>query len=396
MRLKNLHFSEPDIGEEEFKQVKAVMESGWLTTGPVTRKFEEEFASAVGAQFAVAVNSCTASLHLVIDAIGLKCGDEVITTPYTFAATAEVLHYLGIKPVFVDIDQETLTIDPELVEEAISRRTRLILPVHIGGLAPDLDPIYEIAANNGIGVVEDAAHGFPSEYKGRQVGSTPKQMSNLPHSTCFSFYSTKTITTAGEGGMICTDSKEIAEICRLKSLHGIARNAWHRRDHKKPWEYDISCIGYKYNMTDLTAAFGLAQIKKAERMRERRSEIAARYSQVFQEFDEIKVPFCSSEYIHSWHLYMLRLNLEMLSISRAEFIEELNERKIGTSVHFIPLHLHSFYQKTYNFDPQDFPVSNGEYQREVSLPIYSRMSSADVEDVIEAVSDVIAKFRKKR
>lgn len=396
MRSNFLNFSEPDIGREELEQVKNAMDSGWLTTGPKVKLFEEKFASAVDARFTVAVNSCTASLHLALDSIGLKCGDEAITTPYTFAATAEVLHYLGVKPVFVDIDQRSLTIDPNLIESAITERTRAIIPVHIGGLPPDLDPIYELASRYNLGVVEDSAHGFPSEYKGRKVGSSSDRLAVLPHFTCFSFYTTKTITTAGEGGMICTDNKKLAEQCRIKSLHGIVRNAWERHTSRKPWEYDISCIGYKYNMPDISAAFGLAQMEKSEQMRERRCEIAGRYSQAFQEIDELEIPFCPPDYKHTWHLYMLRLNLEMLSISRSEFIEEMGKRGIGASVHFIPLHIHSYYRKTYQFTPQDFPASYSEYQREVSLPIYSRMSSSDVEDVIEAVVDVIARYRKSR
>jgi perosamine synthetase len=380
-RATFLPFAAPDIGPEELEAVREVLESGWVTTGPKTKQFEAEFAKAVGAKHAIALNSCTAALHLALEAIGLRADDEVITSPYTFAATAEVIRYFGAKPVLVDVDAETFNIRPELVETAITGRTRAVIPIHMAGRAADMDPLLAICRARGIAVIEDAAHSFPTTYKGRMIGS-------FGDVTCFSFYATKTITT-GEGGMICTDNDEWADRCRIMSLHGISRDAWKRYTAEGNWYYEIVAPGFKYNLTDIASALGVAQLHKAEAMSARRRAIAMRYNEAFGKLDSLQVPV-EGEDVHAWHLYMLRLHPDRLSIDRGRFIEELRARNIGTSVHFIPLHVHPYYRELYGYLPEDFPVAYAEYLREISLPIYTKMTDEDVEYVIHAVTDIAA------
>lgn len=387
-----LPFALPDIEEEEIRKVIEVLRSGWLTTGPKVKEFEEKFAQVVGSRYAVAVNSCTAALHLALEAIGLKEEDEVITTPYTFAATAEVVRYFKAKPVFVDICPDDFNIDPEKIESAITNRTKAIIPVHIAGLPADLEVIADIASKYNLAVIEDAAHAFPSKYKGLLIGSPHLYKERgIKHAICFSFYATKTITT-GEGGMLCTDDDEIAERCRIMRLHGISKDAWKRYTAEGSWYYEIIAPGYKYNMTDIAAAMGIVQLTKAEHMRKRRKEIADHYNRAFKDIPQLQIPYDNPEHQHAWHLYMLRLNLEQLRIDRTQFIEEMKKRGIGTSVHFIPLHIHPYYRETFGYRPEDFPVAYREYLREVSLPIYSKMSNQDVDRVINAVVDIVKKY----
>jgi dTDP-4-amino-4,6-dideoxygalactose transaminase len=385
-RSSFMPFAQPDIGEAELDAIRSALESGWITTGPKTREFEGRFAETVGARYAVAVNSCTAAMHIALEAIGLRRGQEVITTPYTFAATAEVIRYFDAKPVFVDVDPVTLNIDARLINKAITRRTSAIIPVHMAGYPADLDSINAVAREHDLPVIEDAAHAFPSKYKGRMVGS-------ISQITCFSFYATKTITT-GEGGMICTEDESWAERFRIMSLHGISKDAWKRYSAEGTWFYEIIAPGYKYNMTDIAAAMGLVQLGKAERMLHRRMEIARQYHQAFSSMQELQIPHDDPVAQHAWHLYMLRLNLDRLRISRAEFMDQMKARNIGASVHFIPLHTHPYYMIKYGYVPSDFPVAYREYLREVSLPIYSRMSDNDVANVIQAVSDIVHNARR--
>lgn len=383
-----LPFAACDTGEAELAEIADTLRTGWLTTGPKTRMFEAEFASWVGAKYAVAVNSCTAALHLALTAIHLQQDDEVITTPYTFAATAEVVRYFGARPVFVDVDPRTFNIRPDLVREAITGRTKAIIPVHMAGLPAEMDTILKIAQSRNLAVIEDAAHAFTATYNGRNIGS-------LSDFTCFSFYATKTMTT-GEGGMICTDNGKWADECRSMALHGISRDAWNRYTREGSWYYEITAPGYKYNLTDLASSLGLVQLQKAGRMRARRQMIAEQYDSVFKTLRELQTPFDDSRCTHAWHLYMLRLNLDQLQIDRSQFIAELGRRNIGTSVHFIPLHIHPYYRQTYGFEPEDFPVAYSEYMREISLPIYSKMTDEDVMAVIEAVRDVVRCYRIRK
>lgn len=406
-RASFLPFALPDIDCTEYELIRQTLDSGWITTGPITRRFEAEFAAAVGARHAVAVNSCTAAMHLALEAVGLQRGDEVITTPYTFAATAEVVRYFDAKPVLVDICAEDFNLNPAHIRAAITPRTKAIIPVHIAGLAADLEAIYTLAERHNLAVIEDAAHSFPTLHKGRTIGM-PLIGRTLRHAVCFSFYATKTITT-GEGGMIVTDDDQIAERCRIMALHGISKDAWKRYTAEGSWYYEIIAPGYKYNMTDVAAAMGLAQLAKAERMAERRRAIAQAYNAAFADLPQMQTPLdpeqqrpaacqgcnCSPTKMqcsHAWHLYMLRLHLDRLTIDRARFITELKQRNIGASVHFIPLHLHPYYRETYGYRPNDYPVAYGEYLREVSLPIYSKMSDQDVQDVIDAVLDIVEHY----
>jgi dTDP-4-amino-4,6-dideoxygalactose transaminase len=380
-----LPFALPDVDESELAEVREALLSGWLTTGPKTRQFEAEFAKAVDARYATAVNSCTAALHLALEAVGVQAGDEIITTPYTFAATSEVIRYFDARPVFVDVDPVTLNMNPDLVQSAITKRTKAVLPVDIAGLPADIPQIMTVAGSHGLKVIEDAAHAFPCRHDGAMVGS-------LSDITCFSFYATKTITT-GEGGMICTNNEAWAERCRIMSLHGISKDAWKRYTAEGSWYYEIMAPGYKYNMTDLAAGIGLAQLRKAYTMLERRAAIAEKYTQAFEGLPELQLPVDSDDHSHAWHLYMLRLNLDRLQIDRRQFIEELKKRQIGVSVHFIPLHIHPYYRETFGYKPEDFPIAYAEYMREISLPIYSKMSDQDVDDVIAAVTDIVEQYR---
>ncbi|MFN8486165.1 MAG: DegT/DnrJ/EryC1/StrS family aminotransferase [Caldilineaceae bacterium] len=385
-----LPFALPDTDEAEIEAVTSTIRSGWVTTGPRTQQFEREFAQHVGAKHAIAVNSCTAALHLALEAIGVGSEDEVITTPYTFAATTEVIRYFGAKPVLVDICAHDFNLNPALLEAAITARTRAIIPVHIAGLPADLTAIQAIAARHGLAVIEDAAHAFPAQAQGCMIGSaTPGH----PSFVCFSFYATKTLTT-GEGGMICTSDDQVAERCRMMALHGISKDAWKRYTAEGSWYYEIVAPGYKYNMTDIAASMGLVQLRKAESMWQRRCVIAARYNEAFGAVPELQIPYDRPDAQHAWHLYMLRLQPERLSIDRAQFIEKLKQQNIGTSVHFIPLHLHPYYRETYGYTSTAFPIAYREYQREISLPIYSKMSDDDVEDVIRTVLGVIESCKK--
>jgi dTDP-4-amino-4,6-dideoxygalactose transaminase len=384
MRERFLPFALPETDEAEVHAVAEVIRSGWLTTGAQVRAFEAAFAERVGARHAIAVNSCTAALHLSLEAIGISPGDRVVTTPYTFAATAEVILYLGAQPRFVDVCPDTLNLDPRQVAVVLEReRVAAIVPVHIAGEPCDLGALRAVAGD--VPIIEDAAHALPSRIGDRMIGS-------ISQLTCFSFYATKTLST-GEGGMITTDDDALADRCRIMSLHGISRDAWKRYTAEGSWRYEIIAPGFKYNLTDIAAALGLVQLGKLDLMWRRRVEIAGRYDAAFAGRSELQLPARSATNQHAWHLYMLRLDNERLRGGRDQFVDELRRRNIGTSVHFIPLHLHPYYRDTYHYAPTDFPVANHEFLREVSLPIYSRMSERDVDDVIAAVLECVDTLR---
>jgi dTDP-4-amino-4,6-dideoxygalactose transaminase len=379
-----LPFALPDTDETELQQVAEALQNGWLTTGPKTKQFEKEFADRVNTKHAIALNSCTAAMHLALEAIGLQPGDEVITSPYTFAATAEVIRYFDATPVFVDINPGCLNINPHAIEAAITPRTKAIIPIHIAGLPADLDPIADIARKHNLAIIEDAAHAFPCHYKKRQIGTA---LPGLKHFICYSFYATKTITT-GEGGMLCTDNDDYADRCRIMALHGISRDAWKRYTAEGTWYYEIIAPGYKYNLTDIASGLGIAQLAKADRMWQRRHDIAHQYHQAFKNHPAFQLPVDRPDCQHAWHLYIIRLNLNNLTIDRAQFYDQLKQRNIGTSVHFIPLHIHPYYRDKYSYQPQDYPIAYNEYNRALSLPIYSKMTDTDVIDVINAVLDI--------
>lgn len=370
-------FHKPCIGEEEIAGVVDTLRSGWLTMGPKTIRFEEEFARYIGSPHAVAVNSGTAALHLALKAIGLQRNDEVIIPTTTFTATGEVICYFDAKPVLVDVDRATHNIDPEAIEKAVTPRTKGILPVHFAGQPCDMDRILEIAKNHRLFVIEDAAHALPAFYKNRKIGT-------ISPMSCFSFYSTKTVA-AGEGGMITTENQDWAERTRILRLHGISKDAWKRYSKGGSWYYEVLEPGYKYNMTDLQAALGLAQLKKAEWLWEDRRRIAQKYTEAFGRLEEIIPPWVKSDRETAWHLYVVKLNLEALRIDRNTFSERLRERGIETSVHFIPLHRHPFYRNTFGYQAKDFPNAEWLFERCLSLPIYPGMTDQEMTFVIENV-----------
>lgn len=397
MRDTFLPFSPPLIGEEEIAEVVDTLRSDWITTGPKVRRFEEEFAEYVGAPAALGLNSCTAALHTALAALGIGAGDAVITTPMTFVSSVHVIEHTGARPVLADVEPDTLNIDPRRVAEAIGAsrakglRVKALLPVHLYGHPCDMNPLMELAREYGLAVVEDAAHALPAAHEGRRVGSFAG-LFDVPVMTCFSFYATKNLTTA-EGGML-TGPKELIDESRVWSLHGMSRDAWNRYGEKGSWFYEVVRPGFKYNLTDIAAALGLQQLRKLDAFQTRRREIARRYTEAFSQFEELTAPASRSGVEHAWHLYVLRLNPARLKITREQFIEEMRERRIGTSVHFIPVHTHPYYRDRYGFRPEEFAVAHSEFSRIVSLPLNPRMSDGDVSDVIEAVSDVVEKFRR--
>lgn len=395
MREQFLPFSPPAIGEEEIAEVTDTLRSGWITTGPKTRRFEQEFAAGVGADDALALNSCTSALHLALAALGVGKGDVVATTPLTFCSTVHVIEQVGATPLLVDVSADTLNIDADqlaerLIDPSVAPlgRPRAVIPVHFAGHPCDLDAIDRVAATHGLAVIEDAAHAFPAHYRGRPIGQVPA--SGRAHAVCFSFYATKNLTT-GEGGML-TATPELLEESRTLSLHGMSRDAWGRYDKSAAWYYQVVRPGYKYNMTDIQAAIGLQQLKKMPAFQARREAVAATYTEAFQEMPELQVPAVEARVHPAWHLYVLRLNLEQIAIDRDTFIKELAARNIGTSVHFIPIHVLDWYRDRYGFRPTDFPVAQREYERSVSLPIHPRMTDTDVADVVEAVKDTISEY----
>lgn len=384
-RAEFLPFAKPLIGDDEIAAVVDTLRSGWLTMGPRTREFEQAFADFLGVPHAVAVNSGTAALHLGLEAVAGAPGGEVITSTYTFTATAAVACHLGLQPVLVDVQPDDLTLDPERLEAAITPRTRAILPVHIAGQPCAMDAITEIARLHDLPIIEDAAHALPTRYHGQRIGT-------IGNATAFSFYATKNMTT-GEGGMLTTADPAVAERVRMMRLHGLSHDAWKRHSAEGAWHYDVIAPGFKSNMTDLAAAIGLCQLAKVEAMARRRAEIAARYSVAFAAHGVFETPWINPDGEHAWHLYLLRLRLDETALDRATFIKQLTTRNIGTSVHFIPLHLHPYYRVAGSYAPSDFPVAYGEYQRVISLPIYAAMTDEDIDDVITAVLDVAAMTR---
>lgn len=386
MRSRFLPFSEPLLGEEEIDSVVDCLRSGWLTSGVKVKEFERDFAAYVGCEHALAVNSCTAALHVALEAVGVGPGDEVITSPMTFTATAAVVEHLGARPVLVDCERSTLNLDPSQIEARITPRTRAILPVHFGGQACEMDAILAIARAHGLPVVEDAAHALPTRYRGRMIGT-------LGDVTCFSFYATKTVTT-GEGGMAVTDRADLAERMRLMHLHGMSRDAWKRYTQNGSWSYEILAPGYKYNLTDIAASIGIHQLRRAGAFHVRRRRIAELYNAAFSGLRGVEVPEVRDEDGHAWHLYVLRLVPEALTIGRDDFIARLVAMNIGVSVHFIPLHLHPYYRDKYGFAPTDFPNAYEAFQRILSLPIYPKMTDEDVQDVIDAVRSLVEEHQR--
>jgi perosamine synthetase len=381
-----LLFHKPFISDDEINEMVDTLKSGWLSMGPKTIKFEEGFTSYIGCKKSVAVSSWTAAGHLTLEAFRLKQGDEVIVPTMTFPATAEIVCYFGAKPVIVDVDEKTLNISLEAIEKAITPRTKAIIPVHYGGQPCDLDEINEIAKKYNLKVLEDAAHSLPATYKGKKIGT-------ISDVTCFSFYATKTLST-GEGGMICTEDEEIAERCAIMRMHGINRNAWKRYSESGSWYYEVVAPGYKYNFTDLQASLGIPQLKKVDEMWDARKSIAKRYTEALKDLDLITLHTIKEDRESSWHLYPVRLNLEMLSKNRAQIIDEMKKNNVGVGVHFMPVHQHLYYTETFNLDDKDYPVASAAFPRLMSLPIYPGMTDKSVEKVISVLTDTLKQFRR--
>ena len=379
-------FHRAAIGEEEIAEVVETLRSGWLTTGPKVERFQREFAAAVSARHAVALNSATAALHLALEAVGVKPGDEVVIPAYTFTATGEVVTYLGARPVLADCRADTLNLDASTIEARLTSRTKAIVPVHIAGQTCDMEPILEMARSRGLAVVEDAAHAFPATYKGRPVGT-------IGDVTAFSFYATKTITT-GEGGMVTTERDDYAARIKLMSLHGMSGDAWNRYSARGRWAYEVVDFGFKYNMTDIAAALGLAQLKRMSVFQQRREAIARRYSDAFGQLDTCLVPRDVGLGLHAWHLYILEVNPAALSVGRNEVVERLREKGVSTSVHFIPLNLHPVYQRTFGYAAGQFPTAEAVFSRACSLPIFPAMTDAEVDHVIDVVRATLREARR--
>jgi dTDP-4-amino-4,6-dideoxygalactose transaminase len=386
-REKFLPFALPSIGEEEIAEVVDSLRSGWVTTGPKVKRFEADFSEYVGSRHAIALNSCTAGLHIALEALGIGPGDEVIVPALTFCSTANVVVHVGARPVLVDVGDD-FTVTPELIESAITPRTKAIMPVHYSGQACDMDPIYQLAARHGLAVVEDAAHAVGSTYRGCKIGSDAIQGSaDIKRVTVFSFYGTKNMTTA-EGGMNTTTDDRLAERMRLLTLHGMSRDAWKRYTSAGSWYYEVVEAGFKSNMTDIQAALGIHQLRRLDGFIETRQRYARIYDEAFAGLSEMERPIRHSDRNHNYHLYVIRLVPERLSIDRAEFIEELKARNIGASVHFIPVHLHRFYQQRFGYRRGDLLHVEAIFDRIVSLPLYPSMTRADVQSVTQAVRDI--------
>ena len=384
MRDTFLPFSPPTIGDEERAEVMDTLRTDWITTGPKTKAFEAKLKQCLEAPGLVAFNSCTAGLHVGLVALGVGPGDEVIVPSMTFCATANVVEHVGAKPILVDVRPDTLNIDPAAVVRAITPRTKAIMPVHYGGHPVDLDPLFQLAEHHGLHVLEDAAHAISARYKGRLVGSRD----NL---AAFSFYATKNITTS-EGGCL-TGASELVERARIIGHHGMNRDAWKRFDRSGSWYYEVVLPGFKYNMTDIQAALGIHQLDRLAGFQRRRREIVGRYEQLLAPLDCLLLPIELPEVESSWHLYVLRLRTEQLRIDRNAFIEELKARNIGTSVHYLPVHMQPFYREKYGYRPEDCPVAAGAFDRMISLPLHPGMTDADVQDVAQAIGDIVQSNR---
>jgi dTDP-4-amino-4,6-dideoxygalactose transaminase len=380
-----LPFSRPSIGDEEVAAVVETLRSGWLSAGPRTEAFEGEFRRYTAAPAALALNSCTAGLHAALLALDIGPGDEVVTTPMTFAATVNVIEHTGARPVLADVEPDTLNLSPPAVEAALTPRTRAILPVHYAGHPADLDPLRALARARGLALVEDAAHALAARYHGRRIGSGENP-------AAFSFYATKNVTT-GEGGML-TGSAGLVERARVIGFHGMSRGAWSRHCAGGGWQYEVTLPGFKYNMSDVQASLGLCQLRRLDELQARRREIVALYQRAFAVEEALEPPVERDGVEHAWHLYVLRIRPEALRIGRDRVVEELARRNVGTSVHFIPVHLQPYYRDRYGYRPDDFPVAMDGYARMLSLPLYPDLTDADAADVVAAVLDVVRTYRR--
>jgi dTDP-4-amino-4,6-dideoxygalactose transaminase len=381
MRKDFLVFGSPLIEQPEIDEVVASLKSGWLGTGPKAHKFEEMFKEYKGSKYAMALNACTAALHLSMLAIGIKPGDEVIVPAMTFASTASVVIHVGGVPVFADCEKDTMNIDPDDIERKISPKTKAIIPVHFAGRACNMDRIMDIANRYGLKLVEDCAHAIETQYRGKKAGT-------FGDFGCFSFYVTKNIVT-GEGGMAITDNKAYADMIKIMALHGMSKDAWKRFSDSGYKHYQVLYAGYKYNMMDIQAAIGIHQLPRVDTYWERRQEIWNRYNEAFVDLPVFTPAPVEPDTRHAYHLYTLLLDINHLRMTRDEFLEEMTKLNIGVGVHYLSLHLHQYYQKTFGYKRGNFPNSEWISDRTVSLPLSAKLTDEDVEDVIEAVRGII-------
>lgn len=381
-RKSYLVFGSPLIEDPEIQEVVDTLKSGWLGTGPKVTRFEEMFKEYTGAKFAMALNSCTAGLHLAMLVIGIRQGDEVITTPLTFCSTANAIVHTGATPVFVDVEKESMNINPAKIEDAITPRTRAIIPVHLAGRPCAMDAIMDIAEKHDLLVIEDAAHCIEGWFKGNKIG-------NIGDMTCFSFYVTKNIVT-GEGGMVTTNKEVWADKIKMYGLHGLSRDAWRRYSDEGFVHYQVIFPGYKYNMMDIQASLGIHQMKKINEYLKRREEIWKMYNDAFSNLPVIRPTEPEGDTVHARHLYTLLIDIDKVKKTRNHVQQELHELNIGTGIHFISLHLHDYYRKTYGFKPDDFPNARFISDRTISLPFSAKLSNQDVQDVIEAVTHILS------
>ncbi len=388
MRSEFLNFAPPLIGDEEVAEVVRTLQSGWITTGKRAAEFEDRFGDYVGAPAALAVNSATAAMHLALAALGIGEGDEVVTSTMTFASTVHVIEHQRAYPVLVDVEPDTLNLDPAQVEAAVKHRpnVKAIMPVHLYGHPADMNAIYDIAQRHRLAVIEDAAHALPAWYHDRMIRA-PLHGFDLPNLVAFSFYATKNLTT-GEGGML-TGPPEVVAQARNWSLHGMTRDAFARYTASGSWAYDVVVPGFKYNMSDLQAALGLAQLRRLDQMQRRRHEIVDAYDDAFGRMPQLETPYERPGVRSAWHIYLLRFRAGMVGIDRDRFIAELKRRNIGASVHFIPVHAMSYYRHRYHLQPSRFPVAQQEFERMLSLPLSPAHSDEDVADVIQAVAEIV-------
>lgn len=404
--MLKIPFYRPCIGEAETQEVLDTLKSGWLTTGPKTKRFEQEFAARFGQKHAVAVNSCTAALHLALVAVGIKEGDGVLVPTMTFAATAEVVRYLGGVPILVDCREEDFNLDVADAEQRLQaalqrgQRVTAIMPVHYGGQIGDVQGITDLAQRYNLKIIEDAAHCCPAFYRPREeeadeLGSSNgwKPVGTSADISCFSFYANKCITT-GEGGMVCTQNDDFADQMRIMSLHGISRDAWKRFTAEGSWYYEIIAPGYKYNLTDIASSLGLHQLRRADEFHQRRCALVELYRSKLSHLDELILPEAQPNRIHSWHLFVLRLRLECLAFNRAQFMEELKAAGIGASVHYTPLHMHPYYRDHFGYRPENLPRMAGVYPQIVTLPLFPDLTEADVTYVCQTIEDLLQRGRK--
>ena len=386
MTIQHIPFDRPTISEAAIAEVVDSLRSGWITTGPKVKQFEADFAAYVDAEHAIALSSATAALHVALVGRGIGPGDEVITTPLTFCSTAHVVEHTGARVVLADVDSQTYNIDPKAVEEAITSRTRAVIPVHLAGLPCQMDALKALCQIHNLFLLEDAAHAAGATYQGQAIGA-------IGDATAFSFYATKNLTTA-EGGMLTTNDADLAQQVRVLALHGMSRDAWKRYTQAGSWAYDVVEAGFKYNMPDVLAALGLWQLKELDANIAARRRLADRYSAAFANTPQLIPPPAIPEGVtHAHHLYILRLQLDQMTIGRSEFIDRLKQAGIGASVHFIPLYHHQYYRNRYRWTPDQFPNCQTIFESCLSLPVYPMLTDEQQDYIIETILDLAAECK---